>query len=65
VENFVHHPAAFTAVCSTEILELAALQQDLEKINTKVLVISTDGLNSHIEWVKSLEGIRYQRKRSG
>jgi len=56
------HPAAFTPVCSTEILELAELQQDFEKLNTKIIVISTDGLNSHLEWVKSLEGIKYKGK---
>lgn len=51
------HPADFTAVCSTEILELAAMQDDFEKLNTAVLVLSVDGLNSHIEWVRSLEAI--------
>jgi peroxiredoxin 2/4 len=56
------HPAAFTAVCSTEIIELAALQEDMEKLNTKLLVISTDGINSHLEWVKSLESIKYHGK---
>jgi peroxiredoxin 2/4 len=54
------HPAAFTAVCSTEILELSALQKDLDKLNTKILVISTDGQNSHLEWARSLEGIKYK-----
>jgi len=56
------HPSDFTAVCSTEIIELAAVQQDFEKLNTKILVISTDGLNSHLEWVKSMESIRYKGK---
>jgi peroxiredoxin 2/4 len=54
------HPAAFTAVCSTEILELSALQKDLDKLNTKILIISTDGQNSHLEWARSLEGIKYK-----
>ena len=54
------HPADFTAVCSSEILELAALQEDFEKLNTRLIVISTDAVSSHIEWVKSLETIKYK-----
>ena len=54
------HPADFTAVCSTEILELAALQEDFEKLDTRLIVLSTDAVSSHIEWVKSLEAIRYK-----
>jgi len=56
------HPADFTAVCSTEILELASMQDDFEKLNTALMVLSTDGLNSHIEWVRSLEGIEMNGK---
>jgi peroxiredoxin (alkyl hydroperoxide reductase subunit C) len=53
------HPAAFTPVCSSELIELAEMQKDLDKLDTKVIVISTDGLNSHIAWKKSMEAIRY------
>jgi len=58
------HPADFTAVCSSEILELAALQDDFEKLNTRLMVISTDAVSSHIEWVKSLEAIKYKDRES-
>ena len=54
------HPADFTAVCSTEILELARMQEEFEKLNTRIMVISTDAVSSHIEWVKSLESLRYK-----
>jgi peroxiredoxin (alkyl hydroperoxide reductase subunit C) len=54
------HPADFTAVCSSEILELAALQDDFEQLNARLLVMSTDAVSSHIEWVKSLETIKYK-----
>jgi peroxiredoxin (alkyl hydroperoxide reductase subunit C) len=54
------HPADFTAVCSSEILELAAVQDDFERLNTRLMVISTDAVSSHIEWVKSLEAIKYK-----
>lgn len=53
------HPADFTPVCTSEILALAALQDDLKKMNAEVIVISTDGLNSHIEWLRSIESIEY------
>jgi peroxiredoxin 2/4 len=56
------HPAAFTPVCSTELLELAFLQDEFKKKNTELFVISTDGVNSHLEWVKSLESINYKDK---
>jgi peroxiredoxin (alkyl hydroperoxide reductase subunit C) len=57
------HPADFTPVCSTEIMELAEIQDDFDKLDTKLVVMSTDGLNSHIEWVRSLQGIkRYDRE---
>ena len=54
------HPSDFTAVCSSEVLELAALQEDFEKLNTKLVVVSTDGISSHIEWVKSMESLTYK-----
>ncbi|MFH2094578.1 MAG: peroxiredoxin [Bacteroidota bacterium] len=54
------HPADFTPVCTSELLELAKLQEDFKKMNTALVVISTDGLNSHIEWIKSMESIDYR-----
>jgi len=54
------HPGDFTPVCSTELLELAVIQNDFTKLNTLLFVISTDGLNSHLAWQHSLEGINYK-----
>jgi peroxiredoxin 2/4 len=56
------HPADFTPVCTTEIMALAGMQEDFKKLNTALIVISTDGLNSHIEWVKSIEEISIEGK---
>ena len=56
------HPAAFTPVCTSELIELAMIQNDLDKLNTKIVVVSTDGLNSHLAWVKSMESLRYNDK---
>ncbi len=49
------HPADFTPVCSSEIVALASMQEEFEKLNTQLVVLSTDGLNSHVEWCRSLE----------
>lgn len=56
------HPAAFTPVCTTELLELAYLQDDFKSMNTEIIVLSTDGLNSHIQWIESMESINYKDK---
>lgn len=58
------HPADFTPVCTTEIMALSEKQETFKKLNTALLVISTDGLNSHIEWVKSIESISFAGKES-
>ncbi len=54
------HPADFTPVCTSEILALAASQDEFQGLNTQILVLSTDGLSSHIAWVKSMEDMAYQ-----
>ncbi len=54
------HPADFTAVCSSELLELAAMQDDFNKLNARLFVISTDAVSSHIEWTRSLESVNYK-----
>ena len=58
------HPADFTPVCTSEILELSALQKDFKDLNTAIIIISTDGINSHIEWVKSIENLAYNEKKT-
>ncbi len=57
------HPSDFTPVCSSEIIELAMMQEEFEKLQTKLFVISTDGIESHIDWIKSLESIKYKGKK--
>jgi peroxiredoxin 2/4 len=58
------HPAAFTPVCTTELIELAEMQEDFKKLDTKLIVVSTDGINSHIAWKKSMEDIRYKGRQT-
>ena len=38
-------------------MALAENQDKFKKLKTVLVVISTDGLNSHIEWVKSMNTI--------
>jgi len=54
------HPADFTPVCTSEMIELANSQEEFKKLNTAIIAISTDGLNSHIEWTKSIETLDYK-----
>jgi peroxiredoxin 2/4 len=56
------HPQDFTPVCSTEILELGYLQSQFEKLGIKIVVISTDRLDSHIQWKKSLEELNLNNR---
>jgi len=58
------HPADFTPVCSTEIMGLAEISDEFGKRNTQIVVMSTDGIGSHISWVKSLENIQIQNRES-
>ncbi|RPH33319.1 MAG: peroxiredoxin [Bacteroidales bacterium] len=51
------HPRDFTPVCSSELLELADLQKEFDKLGVKLAVISTDPLSTHVQWKKALEEI--------
>lgn len=54
------HPQDFTPVCSSELLELASLQSEFDKLNVKLAVISTSPLETHKQWKKALEEINYK-----
>ena len=44
------HPRDFTPVCTTELGALAALKQEFEKRNTKVVGLSVDPIADHERW---------------
>jgi alkyl hydroperoxide reductase subunit AhpC len=44
------HPADFTPVCTTELGRVAALKDDFDKRNTKVVGISVDTIEHHEGW---------------
>ena len=56
------HPQDFTPVCSTEILELAYLQDEFDKLGVKLVVVSTDALDTHVQWKKSLESLNLNNR---
>lgn len=49
------HPADFTPVSATELIALAMMQDEFASLKTVLLALSTDGINSHLEWVKTLD----------
>ncbi len=55
------HPRDFTPVCTSEILQLARMQEDFANLETKLIVISTDFIQSHFQWKKELESLRTER----
>jgi peroxiredoxin (alkyl hydroperoxide reductase subunit C) len=56
------HPKDFTPVCSTEILELAHLQDQFDKLGVKLVVVSTDRLETHVQWKKALEELKLDNR---
>ena len=58
------HPQDFTPVCSSELSELAYIQKDFEKLNTKIAIISADNVIEHRRWKTWLEGLDYKGRGS-
>jgi peroxiredoxin (alkyl hydroperoxide reductase subunit C) len=56
------HPQDFTPVCSSEILELANLQPEFDKLGVKLVVMSADPVSTHKDWLKALEGLNYKER---
>lgn len=48
------HPADYTPVCTTELGRTAALKEEFEKRNVKVLALSVDKVSSHEGWIKDI-----------
>ena len=52
------HPGDFTPVCTTELAEAAKLQPLLKKKNAKILTLSVDSVEDHLEWVEVINNYK-------
>jgi len=48
------HPADYTPVCTTELGRTAALKDEFEKRNVKVIALSVDSVESHKGWINDI-----------
>ena len=55
------HPKDFTPVCTTELGQVANMEQEFGKRNCKVIGLSVDSVESHISWEKDIEEIQGAR----
>lgn len=49
------HPADFTPVCTSEFITFATMEKEFDRLNTKLLGLSVDGLYSHIAWLRTIK----------
>lgn len=49
------HPADFTPVCTSELITFANMAKEFEALNTELLGVSIDSVNSHLAWMKAME----------
>lgn len=54
------HPLDYTPVCTSELLELAYMQDEFDDLGVKLAVVSTDKLERHEDWKESMETLSYK-----
>ncbi len=52
---FFSHPADFTPVCTSELIDFANASSAFEAINCDLMALSVDSLFAHLAWIRSLE----------
>lgn len=58
------HPKDFTPVCTSEILGLAKMQDEFDKLGVKIMIISVDKLSTHFEWKQYMEDLLLESEKS-
>ncbi|CAM4149414.1 peroxiredoxin [Gillisia hiemivivida] len=48
------HPADYTPVCTTELGTAARYKAEFDKRNVKMIALSVDGVESHMDWIKDI-----------
>lgn len=51
------HPKDLTPVCTSEIMELAKMQDEFNKLGVKIAIISVDNVSTHLQWKQLMEDI--------
>lgn len=51
---FFSHPKDFTPVCTTELGITARLMPEFEKRNVKVIALSVDSVENHLNWIRDI-----------
>ena len=49
------HPKDFTPVCTTELGYMAGIAEEFAKRNCKIIGLSVDTVDSHLQWEKDIE----------
>ncbi len=62
---FFSHPADFTPVCTTEFLAFQELSSEFNSLNTKLLGLSVDSVNSHLAWLNEIKELVNYRDQEG
>lgn len=52
------YPADFTFVCPTELLDLKRIYDELKKLKTEVVAVSTDTVYTHKVWIETEEMLK-------
>jgi len=53
------YPQDFSIVCPTEVKEFSERFDEFDMVDAVVMGISTDTIESHVKWLKTLGNIRY------
>lgn len=52
---FFAHPADFTPVCTTELIEFAKNKDYFDSLGAKLIGVSIDSIHAHVAWVYSVK----------